>query len=242
LHRGRAALLKEIKERDMKTLVIGDIHGCYREMMALIEKADPGPDDEIIALGDIADRGPGAKQVVGYLNSQKHARSLLGNHELKHIRAFRGEIKAGLSQRIVRKELREKMYSDFCKLLENFPAYIELKEAYLVHGLWEPGLTIQEQDPNLLAGVMSKEIYLRDKYKKPWYELYDGVKPIIVGHNHYRGDGRPLIIKDKVYAIDTGCCHGYYLTGIILPDFKIISVKAAGNYWRMMKRKYYAPP
>lgn len=38
----------------MKTLVIGDLHGCYVELAELL---DPGlsSSDEIIALGDIVD-------------------------------------------------------------------------------------------------------------------------------------------------------------------------------------------
>jgi len=42
----------------MKRLIVGDIHGCYEEFASLLDKAGWSPGDEIIALGDIVDRGP----------------------------------------------------------------------------------------------------------------------------------------------------------------------------------------
>jgi hypothetical protein len=41
----------------MKTLVIGDIHGCFAELQELLEAAGLLEGDAIIALGDIVDRG-----------------------------------------------------------------------------------------------------------------------------------------------------------------------------------------
>mgnify|MGYP006212485299 CR=1 FL=1 len=48
----------------MPSLVIGDIHGCYDELLALLDKAALGADDEIIAIGDMVDRGPKSAQVL----------------------------------------------------------------------------------------------------------------------------------------------------------------------------------
>lgn len=42
----------------MQTLVIGDIHGCYIELQALLEKAGLNEGDSIISVGDFVDRGP----------------------------------------------------------------------------------------------------------------------------------------------------------------------------------------
>ena len=46
----------------MKTLVIGDIHGCLSTLKALIAKA--GPVDSIISVGDLIDRGPDSFGVI----------------------------------------------------------------------------------------------------------------------------------------------------------------------------------
>src|SRR5262249_29448313 len=61
--------------------------------------------------------------------------------------------------------------------------------------------------------------------------LYDGPKPIIVGHRDYLHTGQPLIHRDRVFGIDTGCCRGGRLTGLLLPGFELLSVPARQNYW-----------
>jgi predicted phosphodiesterase len=37
-------------------LIIGDIHGCYVELLALLDKAGLGEEDVVIGIGDIVDR------------------------------------------------------------------------------------------------------------------------------------------------------------------------------------------
>ena len=48
----------------MKTLVIGDIHGCLSTLKALIAKA--GQVDSIISVGDLIDRGEDSFGVIKY--------------------------------------------------------------------------------------------------------------------------------------------------------------------------------
>ncbi len=74
----------------MKTLLIGDIHGCYTELLDLVEQAGLSGDDRIIALGDIVDRGPDTPQVLEFFRSRPKSLLLMGNHERKHIRWSRG--------------------------------------------------------------------------------------------------------------------------------------------------------
>lgn len=69
----------------MKTLVIGDIHGCLTTLQALIEKA--GPVDEIISVGDLIDRGPDSFGVIQYC-IDTNIKVVLGNHELMAIEAL----------------------------------------------------------------------------------------------------------------------------------------------------------
>ena len=42
----------------MQTLVIGDIHGCYDELQALLDKAGFTEGDAIVSVGDRVDRSP----------------------------------------------------------------------------------------------------------------------------------------------------------------------------------------
>jgi serine/threonine protein phosphatase 1 len=69
----------------MRTLVIGDIHGCSTAFDAVLHAAAPTAGDQIITLGDYVDRGPDSRGVLDRLVAL-YARGnlvpLLGNHEL----------------------------------------------------------------------------------------------------------------------------------------------------------------
>ena len=36
-----------------RTIVVGDIHGCYDELMELLEKAALAEDDRVVSVGDL---------------------------------------------------------------------------------------------------------------------------------------------------------------------------------------------
>jgi hypothetical protein len=116
--------------------------------------------------------------------------------------------------------------------------YVELPEAILVHGFYEPGRALADQQETVVVGTLTGEQYLLDRYPRPWYELYDGDKPLIVGHRDYRTNGEPLIYNERVYGIDTGCCHGGRLTGLLLPEFRVVSVASRRDYWTQLQKQH----
>jgi hypothetical protein len=78
---------------------------------------------------------------------------------------------------------------------------------------------------------------LKEQLGRPWYELYDGPKPLIVGHQDYLGTGMPLIWKDRVLGLDTSVHLGGALTGLLLPEFRVISVPSRGHHWSEVRRR-----
>lgn len=66
----------------MKQVVaIGDIHGCYDTLIALITKIKAQfPDAQIVSCGDLVDRGPKSRQVVQYMINN-NIDCVKGNHE-----------------------------------------------------------------------------------------------------------------------------------------------------------------
>lgn len=222
----------------MQTLIIGDIHGCWDELAALLDQASIGADDRIIAVGDIVDRGPASPQVLEFFRENPQAVSVMGNHERKHIRSFNGELRPAVSQTITRAQLGEADYPAAIEYMQTMSGSMNLQEALLVHGFYEPGIPVEDQRDVVLIGTLTGEFHLKKNYNRPWYELYDGPKPLIVGHHDYLSTGEPMIYRDRVFAIDTGCCTGGRLTGLLLPAFKIISVPAARNYWAEVREAY----
>jgi serine/threonine protein phosphatase 1 len=56
--------------------IIADIGGNFDALMRLLSKM---PDDKVISLGDMVDRGPDSKAVIDWFMSNGHA--VIGNHE-----------------------------------------------------------------------------------------------------------------------------------------------------------------
>lgn len=110
-----------------------------------------------------------------------------------------------------------------------------------MHGYFEPGIPLEKQNPSVICGTMSGDHILRQRYDRPWYELYDGNKLIIVGHLNYTDTDQPFIYRDKVFGLDTDCVTGKALTGILLPSFQFVSVPSRGNLWMQVRRSYQAP-
>lgn len=211
-------------------IVVGDIHGCFDELQDLLERVGFEDSDQLVAVGDVVDRGPKSREVLRFFRDTANARTIMGNHERKHVRWFWGEVEPARSQLYTREELGEE-YPAWVRWMEQLPLWCELPDVLVVHAFFEPGVPVDRQRPTVLTGTLSGERYLETKYSRPWYELYNGDKPLVVGHRDYRMDGEPFVYRDRVYAIDTGCVYGRRLTGLILPDFRIVQVQARASYW-----------
>ena len=68
-----------------RLLAIGDIHGYRDKLCRLLNKVQPGSDDQVVFLGDYIDRGPQSRQVIEELLSFRRSYPetvfLRGNHE-----------------------------------------------------------------------------------------------------------------------------------------------------------------
>ncbi|HVF11242.1 MAG TPA: metallophosphoesterase family protein [Abditibacteriaceae bacterium] len=74
----------------MRTLAIGDIHGCSHALDLLLAAIELQPDDLLITLGDYVDRGPDSKGVLERiiaLQSTHRVVPLRGNHEIMMLAA-----------------------------------------------------------------------------------------------------------------------------------------------------------
>ena len=78
----------------MRTLAIGDIHGCLAPFEALLDWVKPTAGDTVVLLGDYVDRGPDTKGVLDRLIELRKSGlklvCLCGNHEILMLEARRG--------------------------------------------------------------------------------------------------------------------------------------------------------
>ena len=68
----------------MRTLAIGDIHGCLDALNLLLQRVDLRAEDRVIALGDYVDRGPDSRGVMDkliQLHETGQLVALRGNHD-----------------------------------------------------------------------------------------------------------------------------------------------------------------
>jgi serine/threonine protein phosphatase 1 len=208
-----------------KTIVIGDIHGCYDEMMALLKKIGITDADVIVSLGDIIDRGNHSKKVYEFFKNRPNSIVLMGNHERKHLSGV-----LNYAQEIVKVQFGD-AYNDFLNWLKTLNYSYETEEAIIVHAAFESDKPLHAQRADVLSGSTAGERYLEQKYPTNtyWTDVYTNKKPIIYGH-HVVGDTPK--IYNNTFGIDTGACHGGYLTAIELPDFKMHQVQAKMDYWK----------
>jgi serine/threonine protein phosphatase 1 len=60
--------------------IIGDVHGCYKTLLALIDKLPNKENSNICFVGDLIDKGSNSKDVVEFVKSNNYP-CVLGNHE-----------------------------------------------------------------------------------------------------------------------------------------------------------------
>ena len=80
----------------MKLIVVGDVHGYYKELQDALYNAQYEDGDRLIFLGDYIDRGPRSREVMDFLVSLRNPDNiyLRGNHEELLLKALAGDMSA----------------------------------------------------------------------------------------------------------------------------------------------------
>lgn len=218
----------------MNTLIIGDIHGCFDELVELCDRAGIGDGDVVVSVGDVVDRGPQPGEVVDFFRRRPGSVVLMGNHERKHVR---GVLSYG--QEVTREQLGDR-YADDVRWMSTLPYHLERPDVRVVHFGHFPGVALDEVPEDVRAGTTSGEGRLRERYgDRPWWEHYDDDVPIVFGH-HVVGP-EPLVVRDRVFGVDTGACHGLALTGLVLPARRLVSVPAREDHWACVRKRWQVP-
>ena len=219
-----------------RTIVVGDIHACFTEFQKLLDIISFCDTDELISIGDLVDRGPNPKDVVEFFQKTPNAHAIMGNHEDKHIRIFDGELDFSLSQQLCKDQLGSH-YEASIAYFRTLPYYLERKGFVLVHAGYLPNIPLSQQPKNtLLRGRMP---WMQNNYDKRfggWWRHYTGKTPIVYGHSVFHH----VHIENNTYGLDTGACHGQYLSAMILESKEIIQVESPTDYWKDIRSEYSA--
>ena len=209
-----------------RTIVIGDIHGCYDELVSLLEKVGLATSDRVVAVGDLIVKGPKNAEVLDLFSSDDRFSSVIGNHDLAILRFWRGEVsELKKSQERARTEL-ESGRERYAAYLSSLPFVIDLGSHAVVHAGVRRGIELSEQAPEDLTELRTLGPDRTSREGTPWYEVYDDAKVILFGHwpNAIPRRGTHAI------GLDTGCVYGYQLTAYIIETGEFAQVQARQTY------------
>jgi len=235
--------------------IIGDIHGCHRELVELLAQlgyeigpdgstATPPPGRRALFLGDLVDRGPAIPAVLRLVMgmvADGTALCIPGNHEVKLLRALNGKNVTkthGLAQSLEQLAAEPPEFSQrVAQFIDALIGHYVLDEGQLVvahAGLPEKlqGRASGQVRAVALYGDTSGET---DDYglpvRYPWAEEYRGQAMVVYGHTPVP----EAVWVNKTICIDTGCVFGGRLTALRYPERELVSVPAHEVYYEPVR-------
>jgi hypothetical protein len=247
--------------------IIGDVHGCADELIALLERlgysvhlegegaarraVTRAPEGRrAFFVGDLVDRGPNSPDVVRVVMemvARDQACAVIGNHDDKFLRWLRGhdvKIAHGLERTVQQFESESKAFKTATRhFLDNLPSYAWLDDGRLVvahAGIKESmlGRNSARVRQFCLYGDTSGKLDAAGLPERfNWAIDYDGAPMIVYGHT-------PVVDpawQGNSVCIDTGCVFGGALTALRWPEREIVSVPAHDTY-APLRRGFGLPP
>jgi len=212
--------------------VVGDLHGCYDELLDLLSKVDFGSHDRVVAVGDLIVKGPKNTEVLDLFIGDDRFSSVLGNHDVALLHLWQGkDLKFTKAQREAGRELaldREK----YCSYLSSLPLMLNLGSHVVVHAGLRPDAPLDKQEAEDLLELRTLGRKKRTSRKgTPWYEVYNGEKTVLFGH----WPAAEVRRGPQAIGLDTGCVYGRRLTAYILESAEFVSVPARFPYAKLSR-------
>ena len=206
-----------------RVIAIGDIHACSTALATLLRAIDPGPDDMVIALGDVIDHGPESRGVLAQLRALRDRTRLVvltGNHEemlfgvLDFGRDLESWTRHGGDWTLAsyRVDHPRDLPADDLAFLRSARPHFETATHAFVHAGYFPNQS--------LAQTPSSALFWEFLDPARCWPHYSG-KTFVVGHTP-QTTGEVLDLG-FVVGIDTDCSRGNWLTGLDV---------TTGRYWQ----------
>ena len=199
-----------------RTIFIWDIHWCFDEFMALLEKIKFDYNiDNLYLTWDLIAKWPKSKEVLDFLINHPKIKSVKWNVDW-YFEYFIDTWK------FVSEKVKNKFWEEFENLknifeakhmeyLKSLPLFIEKDKWVLIHGWLLPWKSLQEHKIEEITMIRMIEW-------KPWYEYYNWEKIVI--YWHWSKDW--VRIRKNTKWLDSGCFRWWYLTAYIFETQEIV--------------------
>jgi protein phosphatase len=232
--------------------IIGDVHGCFAELAALLGKlgytVDPGGGSArhpggrtAVFVGDLVDRGPATPAVLRLvmgMTAEGSGLPVAGNHEVKLLRALRGRnvtVSHGLEVSLAQLAAEPPEFtSQAAAFMDGLLGHVVLDDGRLV--VAHAGLPAAMHG-RASAAVRSFALYgdttgETDEFglpvRYPWAEDYRGRAMVVYGHTPVP---EPEWVNGTI-CLDTGCVFGGRLTALRYPERELVSVPAGDVHYQ----------
>ena len=209
----------------MRTIIVGDVHGCRSELEALLDRVAFASGDRLVFVGDLVARGPDS---LGVLDVARRTGAIVvrGNHEQKLLdwrrsrtEWMRGEAAAKPPIGRMHRDLARSLRPVDWTLLETSPFFFDLAEhgVRVVHAGVMPGVAMDAQSPQTLMRIRTVRMRTRgarEKVNVLWGKCYAGPPQVVFGHNAAPG----LQLHAWATGLDSGCVYGGALTAMVLAE------------------------
>ena len=256
----RQPLWNNLKQEHGPFDIIGDVHGCFDELVELLRQLGHGVDEtaftvqpangrKLVFVGDLVDRGPKVSQVLKLvMNAVASGVALCvpGNHDAKLMRKLRGrevQITHGLAESLAQLANEPE---DFRKLIAEFiddlVSHYVLDDGKLVvaHAGMKESMQGRGSGAVREFALFGETTGETDEFGLPvrynWAAEYRGTAMVVYGHTPVP---EPEWLN-RTINIDTGCVFGGKLTALRYPEKELVSVPAKQTYAE--SRKPFLPP
>jgi len=231
--------------------IMADIHGCYEEYVALLQKIGFSENDELFVVGDVIDRGPEPIKILLDFINRPNVTLVIGNHEYDFYSLMiklEEDIKDSEYEScflpgdlayfnlwlqgggcVTAEKFRELSAIDkkaVLEYLENAPLYIVLEQEEKEYILIHAGLGGFDEDKFLDEYEVYELLEERTDYSKRYYS--DENTYIVTGHTptiFIDGWEKPEVYMKKGHiALDCGCVLGGRLAAYCVENGNITYV------------------
>jgi hypothetical protein len=204
----------------MTTLVVGDVHGCADELATLVRDTAP---DRVVLVGDLFTKGPDPVGVWRQIDGWEAA---LGNHDARLLDCLEGERPDDAHGHAVCAKLDAADRWGWRAWLRARPLTVSVGRFTVVHAALP-----DDGRPSRKTALLQRRRPGQPRGAR-WWQAYAG-KPVIFGHDAVRGlvrveeGGEPVVI-----GLDSGCVYGGHLSGYVVEEDRVVSVRARRVYRR----------